>query len=550
MTVLAVAFDGTRVNDSTANTNWDNFPTGGQAPASEANNFYQGGSVVNQKLSTQTLDGIDYDHSATASYDMATPTVDEGPLFFAKLYVTDYGAIDSTFGALVGIGSALADHYKYNVAGSGALIDRFLTYPARGGYLIAAINPNVSGWRDSAAGTPALGAVDWWGAQADWVAAASAKSENFAFDAIDVGSGLSITLGTGADPAGTFPDFVAADQDQVTTGRWGVVFGAGVFVEAQGMLTIGSATATEFDDSTSQVVFLDSYCGEGDFGVTCDIQNASTIINIGCSITGLGSNHTEADTRPDHIVTGTSGSYDFSGTLANHRNVTFTSVCDIVDASIACVLLTQASANISDSVIITDSLTNVACLQDPTFGSTADLNDTTFVQAGAGHALEVLATGSHTGIKYVGYGGTPGSNLTPASGAADAAVFNDTGTAITITVVGGGDTPSVRNGAGATTTVVAAVAVTLDNVKDDTEFRVYNQDNPPVELDGIEAATDGTVDDRSFTFSLAAGTIVDIAVFNVDWVLPPNNRIDGFEVPTTDTTIPLSQVFDRNFNNP
>jgi hypothetical protein len=179
------------------------------------------------------------------------------------------------------------------------------------------------------------------------------------------------------------------------------------------------------------------------------------------------------------------------------------------------------------------------------------VHDTIFEQAGAGHAIEVLATGDWTGIKFVGYGGTPGSNLVAGTGAADAAVFNDTGGAITITIVGGGDSPSVRNGAGATTTIVSAVAVTLTGMKDLTEVRVCAAGDPDTELAGIEDAIVGTTDDRSFTFSLAGGTLVDIIIFNKNWILPPNNRIDGYTIPADDLLdFPISQVFDRNFENP
>ena len=453
MTVLAVAFNGTRVNASDANTNWDNYPTGGQAPSAEANNRFQGTNVVNQKLSTQTLDGLMYSHGST--YDMTGATY---PLFFGKVYVTDYGAVDATYGVALAIGSASTARNKYNVGGTGAKITRFEAYPARGGYIVAAINPNVTGWYDNSS-TPTLTAVDWWGAQADWVAAANAKSENFCFDAIDIGSGLTITAGTGADPVGTFPDFVEADQNDSSNGRWGVCFGAGTFVEAQGMLTIGSATATEFTDNAAQLVFLDSYCDDGDFGVTSDIQNASTVIEIGSTITGLGALHTEADTRPDHIVSGTSGSYDFYGILTNHRNVEFTSVCDVYDANIECKLLTQASANISDTIIKTTSLTSVACLQDPTFGTTTDLHDVTFIQAGAGHALEIDTAGDYTATN-IEFSGFNASNSQP-----DSAIDVTAGTGtVNLTVSGGASANYTYNSAGATVNILTSVLVTINVV--------------------------------------------------------------------------------------
>jgi hypothetical protein len=110
--------------------------------------------------------------------------------------------------------------------------------------------------------------------------------------------------------------------------------------------------------------------------------------------------------------------------------------------------------------------------------------------------------------------------------------------------------PARTTSGGPTVNVTANVNVTLARMKDNTEVRVCTAGDPNDPLAGIEDAVDGTTDDRSFTFTLQAGTVVDMTIFAVDWILPPNNRIDGFTIPATDTTIPISQVPDRNFENP
>ena len=99
-------------------------------------------------------------------------------------------------------------------------------------------------------------------------------------------------------------------------------------------------------------------------------------------------------------------------------------------------------------------------------------------------------------------------------------------------------------------TVNNNVNVTFDGMEDNTEVRICTAGDPTDELDGIENATAGTAGNRSFTSSLAAGTSVDITIFNEQWILPPNNRIEGFSWPSTTTTIPISQVVDRTYNNP
>lgn len=183
---------------------------------------------------------------------------------------------------------------------------------------------------------------------------------------------------------------------------------------------------------------------------------------------------------------------------------------------------------------------------------TVNQTNFTFISDGSGHAIYITNPGTYSlvGWTYSGYSGTPGTNSTPNSGSTDAVVYNNSGGAVTLNISGGGDSPSVRNGASATTTVNNNVNVTLTGMKDNTEVRVYDQSNPPVELAGIENATTGTVNNRSFSFSLSAATVVDIAIFNINFIVPPNNRIEDYTIPTSDTSIPVTQVPDRNYNNP
>jgi hypothetical protein len=99
----------------------------------------------------------------------------------------------------------------------------------------------------------------------------------------------------------------------------------------------------------------------------------------------------------------------------------------------------------------------------------------------------------------------------------------------------------------ASTTVNNNVAVTLSEMLDDTEIRVYAKDTTTPELAGIEAATDGTTDDRSFTFSLAAALEVDINILHKDRALPVYLRLT---IPASATTIPVAQPVDRIYSNP
>lgn len=331
MATVVVAFDGaTRINDADANTNWGNWPTGGGAPASEPQLRYQytgTGSVgaVNTKVtSTTSLDGIDYDPGSGA-VSMLTAA---NRLWFAKVIVADFADLDATYGVNLGIGSALTAMYEYNVAGSGANRSVYSTYPAQGGYLIVPIDPRIAAYRESTTGTPDLSAVDWFGAQCQMVNG-SAKNENLAMDALDIGRGLKLTRGDGASTDGNHLDFVAWDQDTLAN-RYGVVTSTlpGVLV-VRGVLTIGeSATETTFADSTSLLIFPDGYHSAGSVGIFYDLSNALSLIDDTSTLIGAGKKDADQDTRPDLWSSGNStnnGYGDHQGrTVRNFRRIAIT----------------------------------------------------------------------------------------------------------------------------------------------------------------------------------------------------------------------------------
>jgi len=174
-----------------------------------------------------------------------------------------------------------------------------------------------------------------------------------------------------------------------------------------------------------------------------------------------------------------------------------------------------------------------------------------FASNGVGHAIELVTP---VDLNQISKGNLfTGYDVADPGTVNNKAVYNNQADDIIISNTSGGNLTEdfhVRNGTSATTDVQANISTTLTGLKDNTEVRVYDQSNPPNELAGIENATAGTVDDRSFAFALSATTVVDIVIFNVDYILPPNNRIDDFTVPSVDSSLPVSQVFDRNFENP
>ena len=71
--------------------------------------------------------------------------------------------------------------------------------------------------------------------------------------------------------------------------------------------------------------------------------------------------------------------------------------------------------------------------------------------------MTITVPGSYTisGLDFVGYG---------ADDTTDAAIYNNSGGAITLSVSGGGSTPTVRNGTSASTTVESGAGITVEGL--------------------------------------------------------------------------------------
>jgi hypothetical protein len=502
----------TRVFAMDAATSTGHFGGSGPAPAAEAPLAYQNLVAVNKKnASTAALQGIDYDPGSGAVDATTTPPL----LWIAKTYVSDFADLNATYGHSLAIGSSNANYKNFNVAGSGekSITGVYATYPAAGGYLITAIDVNLgsTSW-DNEVGTTDETAIDYFGVQSRFITG-SAKAENQAIDAIDMGTGLELHAGDGGSTDASMQDLVDADEG-TSANRWGYVRTVSGIIYVLGRMDVGRsggvAAITEFTETASTIViFPDGYFTAGSAGMLFDIGNASSVMTVPCQFLGKGGVDANTDSRPDHVVVGTSGAYTFTGTMLNHRNVTFTAPCDVA-GTIECKLLTQGSANIENAKIITSAITNVACLQDPTFGTSTDLNNTEFEQGvdGVGHAIEIDTAGTYDleQILFTGYGGTPGSNPTPSSGAADAAIFNSSGGLVTLNV--NGDTPSVRNNAVSTTVVTNTVNVSLTNLVIGSQCYIFETATPGNVIMDLTADTAT----ETVTFSYVSDTAITIRV--------------------------------------
>lgn len=97
-----------------------------------------------------------------------------------------------------------------------------------------------------------------------------------------------------------------------------------------------------------------------------------------------------------------------------------------------------------------------------------------------GHAIEITQPGSYSfvGNTFEGYG---------LDGTTDAAIYNNSGGQVTLNVSRGGDTPTIRNGIGATTDVVSGAQVSVIGLATGSQVKVVKVSNGDVLFNGAES---------------------------------------------------------------
>lgn len=466
-----VTFNGSRLTNADANTNWSNFNASGPAPAAEAQLKYQGTNAVNKKINSSTSrQGVAYTHGT--GQNMTT----SHPLWIFKGKVGDAGDLNTTYGCEATIGSSSGDRYSYNVSGSGANNDQYANgYNSQGGlaegYIITAINPSVAEWREATTGSPSLTAVTYIGFGVQFITG-GAKSENMAHDAVDFATGLDYN-GT----VFTFEDGADTDQN-IDTNRWGLSCRNGSVLALRGLHRVGNSSSTSGTD-VSTVFFPDGYHDTGDAGIEVDTTNAS--VSLDGSYTGLGRRYSVADTRPNLSFVGNdANTSSHSGTFRNFREVVLRSSVTMEDALLDLSLLTQGGATLTNTTILVDTAVNNAACTDFTVDDTSGLR---LVQEGAGHAINYGNINSNTTVNWTvetaGFPtGTAGSPATTTSNGNETILVNvATGITLTINIASGASIPSVKNdGLGDVNIVVPEVTITFDGLSVGGEFRIYDDD--------------------------------------------------------------------------
>lgn len=542
--------------------------TGSTSGSTSTEYFVEGSGSQGVKISS-SLDGLLYDAGSAQDWS--------GNVFYIWFNCLTAGLLDTLANGGIRVrfcGATVSDWFEVYVEGSD-------TYT--GGFKMLVVDIDEARAQATGAGpggtngtTPATTAIRYVGVVFDVTGMVTGNVDNCFVDAMwrlpaSTPGILVEAQNTGATDW-TWQDIVDAGDIGDPTKAWGTVErlkNGTISLNTPIRFGANDTVTHGFSDTNETVGFEDALVPDGFYGVDV-IGNSGGTTNFTLGIkTGTGDDATGAQ----------GGALQSSGPRfyldvndANVDSANFYGVSvqgagaitadDPATSMIGCVFLNCTSAlvsNIGDFLRCT--VVNANTADGVAFLTTDDLTDvvsSTF-EFSDGHAIELttplVTPQTSKGNLFVGaYGGTPGDNLVASSGSTDAMIYNNAGGAVTINVTSGGDTPSIRNGASATTTVNNNVQVTLTGLKDNTEIRVLTA-GTTTELAGIENATAGTADDRTFAFSLQASTSVDIRIIHggvpaADGLFYEIQAIKAYSIPATDTSLPIQQVRDRNYNNP
>lgn len=569
MAIATCRADNSRLNnaDSVAAGTWTS-PGGGAGAVTEPDVFFQGVAAISRKISAAGR-GIYY-NNGTGINMSATGSL-SACLF--KVNITNYAAAPTIAAGGIDLwcGSTEANNYYNTYLGSDA-------YPTKGGWVLVPFSPD-SAWASTRGSPPALTAITSFGIQVQAAFGAVSKAENVIIDAIDVGRGIYISGGTGADPAGTFNDAVLFDQGNITN-RFGYVTEADGIISIFGRLGIGFTThsganfddtgiqPTRFEDAGEIILFPDGLFTHSYSGLDIETGTGSTASFVyieSCTFIGISDGLGTVDTRPDILLGGSVGYATFFGNTFVRFHEVFEESADVKVDVLDCTFddierwehygsyIDGCTFNIAAQIPANQGM--MTCFN----GNLPRITNNTFTSLGAnGHAIEITASGSYnfSGNKFTNFGGTPGSNLVENSGDSHAAILNSSGGLVTLNIVGGGDSPSIRNtGTGSTTIVNANVAVNINGLPvvptgNGTEIRVYDrsQINPTLGITTTEFAGIGTENHRTstYSFSVSVGSTFDVRIFNLDYVpLFLSNQTAS----TDPTNIPVDLKADRVYDD-
>ena len=543
-TVVSALTNVTLANNNTGFGVWKRDGTGGTPSAiSETDVFIQGTGACSVKVSNQGVvlayatGGIDLSASNTHVYIWVNMLA--GGLMAAR--ASNGLCIFLSSDATLTTGS---NYSMWAVDGSD-------TYP--GGWVRYVID--VSKTRTTGAGTLNLTSVQHIGMYCD-TRPNTAKFDNLVIDRIDYTTGPGLRVYGTSTTDDTFGDILTADEGTIGN-KYGIVTSKGGIIYCRGRIELGddvgtnAATLTDVDkvivyenplyyDGSSVVSCVSSTLYRLDFvgngtgatditlgkkvgtGDTASGRNGLLFLSAGPAVTmdfdDGNVNAAKIYGTTLRLITGgltwgTNTAHEFIGnTVQQCAQVDFGSVIQRTNI--------YSGYQGTDGALLWNGSINI---QNCDF--IANANGTSN-SAGIYHTS--TGTFSYTGLNFSGN---------------DYHAYNNSGGLITINASESNiSAGAVRLGAGASVTVNNNVSVTLTGLQNPTEVRVFDA--------GTQTERSGTGNENvttgSHTFSIPASTAVDIRILALSY---QNASILNFSTATS-TTIPVTQIIDRQYDNP
>lgn len=475
-----------------------------------------------------------------------------------SIWMLDRAEFDTT--ANVGIGIQVGDgtnRIAYAVGGSDGTAFRHDTGPVKWACFILDLGKKPTNFATLAGSEASLNeaAITQVGVYYSTIVKSVGGADNCFWDIIrwaDPGVGIEVYGGTVGTPEG-LSTLAAADRSTGNQQAYGVIreLATGVY-GVQGNINLGDNTSTN-----------DTYINISGETIAFENRDLSAGNYYRFTVNGNGTGITDIN-ADDSVFTVSAGAnaqvnWSSSNATADSRNCVWSGFDRGViiggtgsvwtgNSFQGCGQVESAGASLANSAFVeyTGSESSSALFWNTTEDTNGRLDGCSFTSASDGvatHAIEFNTSMTNTSITLVDidFNGYSTSNN---QGNSVLNVLATTGT-LTINVSGGSGTVSYDT-AGATVSIVNAVNVTFTGMRDDTEIRIFAA-GTETELAGIEEATDGTTDNRSFTAAISAGTVVDYRIVNLAYKII---EVYNFTWPTSTQSLPIQQQIDRNYNNP
>lgn len=462
----------TNVDTAEAVTNWDDL-AGSAAGTLDTEIFYQGNGSIGQ-FTTNSIAGLLFDAGSAQDWS--------NNVFYILINCGIVGLLATKANSGLTIrfcGATVTDWFEFKVGGSDNWPTAF-----SGGWVQFVVD--VEATPSTTNGTPpATTAIRYVGMSAITAGTMPRMADNTWIDQIarlpDGSAGIIVEGRNGGATDWKWDDVIS----NADTGKWGTARrgpGGSVVLDTPVQFFIDDGSTHAFND-TNQVILWDDqeFAATDLYGLTV-LGAATGTANFTAGIkTGSGDTATGAQ---GWTITAASGGvrWFFDGDAANIDNLdiygcTFLHGGDfqLDDAAVECIstLFNDCtSARTDNSLFLRCTVVNANTGDGVPFITTDDLTDIKFCafEFSDGHAVElttpIVASQTSKGNKFTSYG---------ADATNDAAIFNNAAGAVTISISDSGDTPTVRDGASASTTLIASVNVDV-HVKDKALADLENVD--------------------------------------------------------------------------